>query len=83
VTKKELASLKPIPTEQSILDSLATAQLVIESRKALGLSQKCLAMEMKIHPAYLCDLEGGNRKWNESLFERAKQAMQRLAKFKA
>lgn len=70
------------PKTQDVFNGEAAGILVLAVRKGLDISQKTLALEMHFTPAYLCDLENGHRQWNKSLYEKAKAALDRLAKEK-
>ncbi len=61
------------------LDTPKTAELVVNARKSLNVSQKAMAIEMEISQGYLCDLEKGTRNWSIELFNRAKEALGRMA----
>lgn len=39
-------------------------------RQARGLSLRAVAQQMGVSPAYLSDLERGNRAWSQSMVER-------------
>ncbi len=79
--KVDIGQMKPIPAgDDSLLDSQATAALVVKTREMIGASQKMLALEMGVTPSYLCDLEKAHRRWSLKLFNSAKEALQRLAK---
>lgn len=76
-----LKKMAPAITGQApVLDSDRTAEIVLKAREALDLPRKAVAIEAGLHISYLCDLEHGNRKWNMALFNRVKQAMERLMK---
>lgn len=77
---KALADLQPIPSTVIALDTPKTAAEIVRVRKILNISQKTLALEMRITPSYLCDLELSRRDWNMELFKMAKDAMGRLSK---
>ena len=75
-----LATLQPVPKAgDMLLDSPATGKAVQTVRDALKVSQKALAIEMKISQAYLCDLEHGRRDWTLARFQEAKAALERLS----
>lgn len=76
-----LAKLKPVIDQtDAVLDTPACAKLIADTREALGVSQKALAIEMKIAQSYLCDLEGSRRRWSLALWEKAMAALERLVK---
>ncbi len=76
-----VSKLKPIPAMGDLLlNTEATADQITGTRKALGISQKALAIEMRISQTYLMDMEKGKRRWSLKYFESAKAALGRLSK---
>lgn len=78
---KIIEQLTPIlESGDALLDTDKTAIAITETRQVLNISQKALAIEMKISQSYLCDLEQGKRRWSLDIFNSAKSAMERLSK---
>ena len=76
-------AVAPVPkvlADEFVFDSPRMGAAVRATRLHLDISQKMLAMEMEISQAYMSELERGTRAWDMKLFNRAKEALGRLAK---
>lgn len=58
-----------------VQDSAATGLALRTMRKKDQLSLREIARRMSITPAYLCDLERGNRNWTDDLCKRFQKAL--------
>ena len=65
---------KPI----AVPDDEANSATLRTMRLLRGITQKELANAIGIHPAYLSDLENGNRGFTEELFNKAVEAIEKL-----
>lgn len=76
-----IEKLQPVTdTREVFLDSKATGKAVKNARAGAKIMQKELAAEMAVTPSYLSDLERGARRWTTALFDKAKAALQQLAR---
>ena len=55
--------------------SLPFGEYVKQRREQLGKTMRGLAAEIEISPAYLCDIENGNRKAPERFLDRFVKAL--------
>lgn len=62
--------------ESKAPDHVAIGASVRSARLIRRLSQKRLAIEVGITQPYLCDLECGRRKWNDTLFFKVVEALE-------
>ena len=75
-----IRNLKPILNgDDVLLDTPKTAELITGLRKKFKIAQKVLAIEMNISISYLSDLESAKRRWSLDLFNRAKNALERVS----
>lgn len=58
-----------------VQDSAATGLALRTMRRKDNISMREIARRMCITPAYLCDLERGNRKWTDDLCKRFQNAL--------
>lgn len=60
-----------------VQDSAATGLALRTMRRKIPLSLREVARRMSITPAYLCDLERGNRNWTADLCKRFQEALKK------
>lgn len=72
--------LQPVlKADDAVLDVRATALLIRKCRESIAVSQKAVALEVGISQSYLSDLESGNRHWSLAMFNKVKNAMEKLS----
>jgi predicted transcriptional regulator len=64
----------------NVFDDAEMGKAVKSFRLDVGVHQKLLAAEMGISQAYLSDLECGRRKWNQRIYEKMRDAFDKILK---
>lgn len=72
---KQIMSPVSKQIEVTIIDNAATGRALRTMRTKKCVSLRELARRMEITAPYLCDLERGNRNWNDDLFARYQKAL--------
>lgn len=52
------------------IDDVALGAYLRNLRVGAGVTGRAMAQKLKISPSYLCDLEGGKRRWTESMSDK-------------